>query len=130
MVILHGLGDTAEGFVNIAESFTVQFQHIKFILITAKEIPVTLYGGTKVNAWYDITGLSEEHRDNVNGIDASVTRVKEVLRDEHTLGLPYSRMVLMGFSQGAALSIFTGLQLSKCGRSFISVDALTTRACM
>ena len=27
------------------------------------------------------------------------------------LGLPYSRMMLAGFSQGGAMSLFTGLQL-------------------
>jgi predicted esterase len=74
---------------------------------------VTLYGKTSVNAWYDITGLTEEHAQNIAGIEVSVSRIKAVLEEEHSLGLPYSRMMLMGFSQGAALSLFCGLQLSK-----------------
>ena len=37
-----------------------------------------------------------------------------ILKTEHeTTGLPYSRMVLAGFSQGGALSLYTGLQHSE-----------------
>lgn len=111
VVILHGLGDSAEGFVDIAESFSLQFPHIKFVLLTAEERPVSLYGGTPANAWYDITGLSPEHSQNVAGIDSSVRRVRALLAEENSKGLPFSRMALMGFSQGGALSLYTGLQL-------------------
>jgi hypothetical protein len=38
----------------------------------------------------------------------------DILRHEHeTTKLPYSRMVLAGFSQGGALSLWTGMRLSE-----------------
>jgi predicted esterase len=55
-----------------------------------------------------------------------VSRIKAVLEEEHSMGLPYSRMMLMGFSQGAALSLFCGLQLSKSAVIiilFITIDS-------
>jgi lysophospholipase-2 len=85
--------------------------HVKYILFSADEIPVTIYGGMKTNAWYDITGLDKRSSLSINGINKNVERIKSFLECEHAAGLPYSRMSLMGFSQGGAMSLFTGLQL-------------------
>ena len=111
VIFLHGLGDSAEGLVDIAESLTLHVPHVKFILLTADEIPVTLNGNAKMNSWYDITGLTFEDNANAKGIDKSVALVKKTMEEECASGIPYSRMALMGFSQGGALSLYTGLQL-------------------
>ena len=67
-----------------------------------------------MNSWYDITGLDERSNENCNGIDASRASLQSILEKEHIdKNLPYERMVLMGFSQGGALSLFTGMQLRK-----------------
>jgi lysophospholipase II len=68
--------------------------------------------GMAMPSWYDITGLDERSNENCAGIDVSVERISNILKTEHeTTGLPYHRMVLAGFSQGGALSLFTGFQL-------------------
>lgn len=86
--------------------------HIKFILPTAPTQPVTMNMGYPMPSWYDITGLDERSNENCKGIDTSQTTVQEILKKEHTeSGLNYDRMVLAGFSQGGALSLFTGMQL-------------------
>ena len=65
-------------------------------------------------SWYDITGLDEKSNEKCKGLPESQERLKAILEKEHdSTGLPYSRMVLAGFSQGGALSLFTGLQLPK-----------------
>jgi lysophospholipase-2 len=86
--------------------------YCKFILPTAPMQPVTLNGGMRMNSWYDLVGLDERANENCKGIDESRAMLANILKTEHaTTGLPYSRMVLAGFSQGGALSLFTGLQL-------------------
>lgn len=61
---------------------------------------------------YDITGLDERSNEDCKGLEESVARLKGILQTEHeTTGLPYNRMVLAGFSQGGALSLFTGFGL-------------------
>lgn len=63
---------------------------------------------------YDITGLDERSNEDCKGLEESVAKLSTILQTEHeTTGLPYSRMVLAGFSQGGALSLFTGFGLSE-----------------
>lgn len=86
--------------------------YVKFILPTAPKQPVTMNMGMPMPSWYDITGLDERSNENCKGLEDSVERIIDILKSEHeTTGLPYSRMLLAGFSQGGALSLFTGLRL-------------------
>lgn len=62
-------------------------------------------------AWYDIVGLDEKSGELCEGIDESVAIVSEIIQGEIALGLSPSRIILAGFSQGGALSLFTALQL-------------------
>ena len=88
--------------------------HVKFILPTAPTQPVTLNMGMSMPSWYDIVGLDERSNENCQGIQESKQRIESILQNEHeTTQLPYNRMLLAGFSQGGALSLFTGLQLSQ-----------------
>jgi len=114
VVISHGLGDTAEGFADVAEQFISQMPWLKIILPTAPTQKVTMNMGMAMPSWYDIVGLDERSNENCAGIEQSQMRIKSILQKEHDeTGLPYSRMLLAGFSQGAALSVFTGLQLEE-----------------
>jgi predicted esterase len=51
-------------------------------------------------------GLSEAE-DSCEGIDASVASIHEILDAEAALGLPYSRIMLAGFSQGGTSPLTT-----------------------
>jgi lysophospholipase II len=88
--------------------------HVKFILPTAPTKPVTMNMGMAMPSWYDITGLDERSNENCAGLEESVARLSSILSTEHQrTGLPYERMVLAGFSQGGALSLFTAFQLAE-----------------
>jgi lysophospholipase-2 len=88
--------------------------HLKFILPTAPTQPVTMNMGMPMPSWYDIVGLDERSNENCKGIAEARARLAGILETEHaTSGLPYARMVLAGFSQGGALSLFTGVQLDQ-----------------
>jgi len=86
--------------------------HVKFILPTAPTQPVTMNMGMSMPSWYDIVGLDERSNENCKGIEESQARLASILEQEHEqTGLAYHRMVLAGFSQGGALSLYTGFQL-------------------
>ncbi|KAL7487833.1 hypothetical protein ACHAW6_013394 [Cyclotella cf. meneghiniana] len=111
IVLCHGLGDTAQGWEDVAENLASKLPYVKFILPTAKMRKVTMNMGMAMPAWYDIVGLDKRSNEICPGIDESQTRILDILKSEHELGIPYNRMVLAGFSQGAALSLYTGMQL-------------------
>lgn len=111
IVICHGLGDSADGFADVAELLCKQFPYLKAILPSAKTQPVTVNMGSSCPSWYDITGLDAASSESVEGIDESVAVVRGIVDSEISLGILPSRIILAGFSQGGALSLFTGLQL-------------------
>lgn len=85
--------------------------YVKFVIPTAGQRPVTVSGGMSMNAWYDITGLTDRAAEDVDGIDGSVATVRGLIQAEINLGIKSNRIALAGFSQGGAMSLFTGLQL-------------------
>jgi len=112
VVFMHGLGDTADGWVDTAASvFARALPHVKFILPTAETRPITINGGYPMPGWYDIKSLSA-HREleSCDGIHDSRTRVLALVQQEQEVhGVPPGRVVLAGFSQGGAMSAFVGL---------------------
>jgi lysophospholipase-2 len=112
IIFIHGLGDSAEGLESIVEMWGHEFPQVKFILPSAGSMPVTVYGGMSANAWYDIASLDENSReqDPTKGIEESKTFIQTLMEEEMNRGILLSRILLMGFSQGGAMSLFTGLQ--------------------
>ena len=109
IVFTHGLGDSNLGWIDTVRDWARMMPWVKFYVPTAPTIPITLNGGYKMTAWFDLTGLTAADADKCAGLDKSVSYVESLLDADHALGLPYNRMVLGGFSQGAALSLYTGL---------------------
>jgi len=126
MVICHGLGDTAEGFVDVAEQMASQMPYMKFVLPTAATRRVTMNMGMPMPAWYDITGLDERSNENSPGLEDSVTIVRSLLEAEHnSSGLPYNRMMLGGFSMGGALCLFTGMSMPDPSQKLAGIAVLS-----
>lgn len=108
--IMHGLGDSAEGWIDTAAELSSEFPYVKFILPTAPVRPITINGGMSSNGWYDITTLGGDRSiEKAAGIEESCTRIEGFMAREIEAGVPASRILLAGFSQGAAMSLYTGL---------------------
>lgn len=61
LVWMHGLGDSAEGFVDFFNGATSPTPStMKIILLTAPEEPVTINGGMIMNSWYDIMNFNDK----------------------------------------------------------------------
>lgn len=94
IILMHGLGDSADGWEDSALMLHRQLPYVKFILPTAEVNPVTMNGGYKMNSWYDIVGLDDRAGESCDGIEKSSTRIEKLLDKEFELGLPYSRIGL------------------------------------
>jgi len=113
MLMLHGLGDTASGWADAAAHFSGSLPQVKFVLPTAPTQPVSLNGGAAMPSWYDIKGLDERAQETCDGIEESRATMERLIEQEVSAGIAHHRIVLGGFSQGAALSMYTGLQLDQ-----------------
>ena len=58
---------------------------------------------------YDIFDLDYALGEDEAGILSSCAAIEKIIRQEIDSGIPASRIVLAGFSQGGAMSLFTGL---------------------
>ena len=112
VILSHGLGDSADGWSDAAAEMSKHLPHVKWILPTAPSNPVTLNGGMRMPSWYDIESLSKSRAQQAcKGIDDSTSNLYRLITSEKDRGIEVSRIVLAGFSQGGAMSLWAGLQL-------------------
>ncbi|MGO4475355.1 alpha/beta hydrolase [Massilia sp. 2TAF26] len=111
VIWLHGLGADGNDFVPIVRELDLAgLPGIRFIFPHARTMPVTVNGGYVMRAWYDITGAELTRREDETGLRASQKEVEAFIAREKARGIPASRIVLAGFSQGCAMTIQTGLR--------------------
>jgi phospholipase/carboxylesterase len=83
---------------------------VRCVLPHADEIPVTVNGGYVMRAWYDIRTGDLTQREDEAGLRRSQAVVQALIEREIARGVPAHRIVLMGFSQGCAMTLMTGLR--------------------
>lgn len=109
VVLLHGLGADGWDFVPIVEELGLAMP-VRFIFPHAPLRAVTVNAGYVMRAWYDIKAFTPEGRADSVGLEESVARVSATLDQEIARGVPPSRIVLAGFSQGGAVALSAGLR--------------------
>jgi len=111
LIVLHGLGADGHDFVPIAEQLDLAaVGGARFIFPHAPLRPVTMNGGYVMRAWYDIAGTPQARIEDEAGLRASQALIEALISREVERGVPASRIVLMGFSQGCAMTLMTGLR--------------------
>ena len=115
IIVLHGLGADGNDFVPIARELDLStVGPVRFVFPSAPVQPVTLNGGYRMRAWYDIHPPSANpavpRLEDEPGLRAAQGLVQGLIDREVTRGVPAHRIVLMGFSQGCAMTLMTGLR--------------------
>jgi phospholipase/carboxylesterase len=111
VVWLHGLGADGYDFVPVVKELeSLGAPAARYVFPHAPMMPVTINNGFVMRAWYDIRTADLGHREDENGIRASQASVEQLLAREIERGTPRRRIVLAGFSQGAAIALQTGLR--------------------
>ncbi|KAM4706212.1 acyl-protein thioesterase 1 isoform 4-T4 [Rhinophrynus dorsalis] len=72
-------------------------------------MPVSLNMNMSMPSWFDIIGLSPDAQEDESGIKKAAENVKALIDQEVKNGIPSNRIILGGFSQGGALSLYTAL---------------------
>jgi phospholipase/carboxylesterase len=124
VIWLHGLGADGYDFVPIVDELKLPpTLPVRFVFPHASERPVTINNGFVMRAWYDIKGLSREGTEDETGIRESEAVVRKCIEAQVAKGIPTSRIVLAGFSQGGAIALQTALRYDA---SLAGVMALST----
>lgn len=111
VIWLHGLGADGSDFVPLVQELRLQTRQVPlFIFPHAPVRPVTINNGMPMRAWYDLYSLTDRERQDETGIRHSAQVVENIIQQERTRGIPASRIILAGFSQGGAIALHTGLR--------------------
>jgi phospholipase/carboxylesterase len=122
IIWMHGLGADANDFVPLVPELDLRDKAgvpmaIRFVFPNAPVIPVTINNGMSMRAWYDIlnlniggSGANALPREDEKGLRASQAMVDALIDAQVAKGIPHSRILLAGFSQGGAMTLMTGLR--------------------
>jgi len=109
VIWLHGLGADGNDFAPIVPELELPKAAIRFVFPHAPVQPVTINGGMRMRAWYDITD-GAIRREDERGVRASQALIEALIGRERKRGTKAERVVLAGFSQGGAIALQTGLR--------------------
>jgi phospholipase/carboxylesterase len=112
VVWLHGLGADGHDFEPIVSLLGLPI--VRFVFPNAPARPVTINGGMVMPAWYDIVSFGGDGPgERVADVRHSARLIEAVLEREEKRGIPSSRIVLAGFSQGAAMALHVGVRFPR-----------------
>ncbi|KAG8745547.1 hypothetical protein FRC10_007725 [Ceratobasidium sp. 414] len=96
IIFSHGLGDSGEGWRPVAQMLASQHPHVKSVKT------------------FDLYSLGKtDDKEDEEGLLRSAAAINQLVKTENDAGIPNEKIVIGGFSQGAALSLVTGLTSEK-----------------
>jgi phospholipase/carboxylesterase len=108
VIWLHGLGADGHDFEPIVPDLIRRGERSwRFVFPHAPVRPVTFNGGMPMRAWYDIVAIDRRAKEDEAGLRQTDGYIKELIAQEVSRGIVASRIVLAGFSQGGAASLYT-----------------------
>jgi len=121
VVWLHGLGADGHDFEPIVP--LLDLREVRFVFPNAPVRPVTINGGMVMPAWYDILSLGGPGPgERAPDVRESAGRIAALVEREERRGVPSTRIVLAGFSQGAAMALHVGIRYP---RTLLGIMALS-----
>jgi phospholipase/carboxylesterase len=123
IIWLHGLGADGHDFEPVVPQLVPRAERSwRFIFPHAPVRPVTINAGMRMRAWYDVAGFDRKAVQDIAGFKDSDAKVRELITRENGRGIPTHRIVLAGFSQGGAVSLYVAPRL---GEKLAGVMALS-----
>jgi phospholipase/carboxylesterase len=113
VIWLHGLGADGFDFAPIVpELVRKTWPAIRFIFPHAPVRAVTINGGYRMRAWYDILSPDFNQRADETGVRESIQQIDALIEREHQRGISSENIFLIGFSQGGAIALANGVRRS------------------
>jgi len=113
IIWLHGLGANGHDFEAIVPELNLPDKlAVRFIFPHAPAMPVSINGGYIMPAWYDIKQQDLHIEHDAQGVYQSQSAIQMLIDQEIMRGIAPENIILAGFSQGAAMSLYVGLRQS------------------
>lgn len=110
VIWLHGLGASGHDFEPVVPELGLPADAaVRFIFPHAPVMPVTINGGMRMPAWYDIKAMDLDRAVDTDQLIDSADAVGELVAQEMARGVDSKRIVIAGFSQGGAVAYHLGL---------------------
>ena len=82
---------------------------VRYVFPHAPKRPVTVNGGMIMRSWYDIKDPDLSKGRERADFDASAKILEQYIEAEIERGIPASKIIIAGFSQGGAITLHCGL---------------------
>ena len=109
VIFLHGLGSSGYDFLPWVRQF-FPARSVYWLMPHAQPKSVAWLNNQVVPAWYNLYHTSPNSKEDLPGLALAAEFLNAEIEKIHERGIPYSKIFLMGFSQGAALALYTGLR--------------------
>lgn len=118
LIFLHGLGDTPAGWSALQlqlPQLRPRLNEVRYVFPPAPMTQITINGGMSIPGWFDIYDwpIGVGATDDRDGILSSVSQIEEQVAILERDGIPKSRIVLGGFSQGGAVALLAAYLTAK-----------------
>lgn len=112
VIWLHGLGADGNDFVPMVDQLHVP-AGLRFVFPHAPMQPVTINNGFVMRSWYDIAQMDLQRVPDLAGIAESVAYLNTLIAAQLADGIPLSRLILAGFSQGGVVVTDCALRMAE-----------------
>lgn len=110
VIWLHGLGADGHDFEPLVGELGLSGDPgVRFVFPHAPYRAVTVNGGMRMRAWYDILSMDIARVPDADGVEESCDRLAALVAEEEARGIPAERILLAGFSQGGAIALHAAL---------------------
>jgi len=111
VIWLHGLGASGHDFIDIVPELKIPEElNVRFVFPHAPFRKVTYAGGEKLRAWFNISSLDSDFKEDEEGIRDSEALIEELIKKELDTNIPSDKIILAGFSQGGVMALHCGLR--------------------
>jgi len=136
LILLHGLGADGNDFAPLLPALNLpRGLALRCVLPHAPQRAVTVNGGMRMPAWYDILAMDLSREVDEAQLKASAAYVHELIDAQRAQGIDSRRIVVAGFSQGGAVAFEAALSypqplagLLALSTYFATADSLTLAA--
>src|SRR5207249_9415444 len=112
VIWLHGLGADGNDFAPIVPELRLPRPAIRFVFPHAPVRPVTINGGMRMRAWYDIAD-GANRREDERGVRASQASIETLIGREKKRGKKAEQRVLAGVAQCGGSAMELGFRTSE-----------------